>query len=230
MSVTATSQLRWLFTGDSITEWGRTDTANPHDIGDNYVSRLANGPLAHLTASGQLPHIEVLNSGVGGNRLSDLAARWHRDVIDLHPHLLSMYIGINDTWRRYDSGVMSPVDRFQRDLKDLLTPLADGGIAIVLVSPFVLPCPGRDRHWHEDLEPRICAIENVARHLGAIYVPLQEHMTVLGQKIGNTSVAADGVHPTPRGHDLIAQRWWAAWSERHDLYITQDFFTSDDKE
>nr|WP_300339570.1 GDSL-type esterase/lipase family protein [Actinomyces sp.] len=201
---------RWLFTGDSITEWGRRDNTDPHDLGEGYVSVLAAGPLATGPAG-----VEVLNTGVGGDRLADLAARWSTDVLDLHPDLLSVYIGINDTWRRYDCGMLSPTDLFRDRLASLLAPLAEAGTQLVLVSPFVLPAVGQDRDWAQDLEPRISAIEAVASWLGAVYVPLQEPMEALAEQVGAAAVAADGVHPGPAGHRLIAEQWWSAWTQRH---------------
>ncbi|MCI7456769.1 GDSL-type esterase/lipase family protein [Actinomyces urogenitalis] len=201
---------RWLFTGDSITEWGRGDNTDPHDLGQNYVSALAAGPLAAESEA-----VEVLNTGVGGDRLADLAARWSHDVLDLNPDLLSVYIGVNDTWRWYDSGLLSPTDLFREQLASLLAPLAEAGTQLVLVSPFVLPALGEDRDWAEDLEPRISAIEAVASWLGAVYVPLQEPMEALADEVGAAAVAADGVHPTPAGHRLIADQWWRAWTDAH---------------
>lgn len=196
------SPRRWLFTGDSITEWGRTDKRDPHDLGRNYVRLLAEEHLAGQT---------VLNTGIGGDRLSDLAERWQRDVVALAPDVLSVYIGINDTWRRYDEGVVSPVPAFARRLRELLVPFATAGTPLVLVSPFVLPYAEEDRNWHADLNPRVQAIAQIARELDAVYVALQEPMTALAARIGDAAVAADGVHPTPAGHRAIADAWWQAW-------------------
>ncbi|RAX20853.1 GDSL family lipase [Actinomyces sp. Z5] len=193
---------RWLFTGDSITEWGRIDKRDPHDLGHNYVQLLAEEHLAGRT---------VLNTGIGGDRLVDLAERWQRDVIDLAPDVLSVYIGINDTWRRYDEGIVSPIPDFERRLRELLAPFAAAGTPLVLVSPFVLPYTGEDRSWQEDLNPRVRAIARIAQELDAVYVPLQEPMTALAAQIGDAAVAADGVHPTPAGHRAIADAWWQAW-------------------
>ncbi|PHP53148.1 SGNH/GDSL hydrolase family protein [Actinomyces ruminis] len=110
-SSTSVPPRRWLFTGDSITEWGRTDKRDPHDLGCNYVRLLAEEHLAGQT---------VLNTGIGGDRLADLAERWQRDVVALAPDVLSVYIGINDTWRHYDEGVVSPVPAFAQRLRELL--------------------------------------------------------------------------------------------------------------
>ncbi|MFN8378973.1 MAG: GDSL-type esterase/lipase family protein [Anaerolineae bacterium] len=45
----------------------------------------------------------VINMGVGGNTVRDLAARWESDVTALNPDWLSICIGINDVWRQFDA-------------------------------------------------------------------------------------------------------------------------------
>lgn len=195
---------RWLFTGDSITEWGRTDKADPFDIGENYVS---------LLAAERLPGTEVLNTGIGGDRLEDLQRRWQHDVLELAPDVLSVYIGINDTWRRYDHGIESPAERFGEVLTELLVPLAAAGTELVLVEPFVLPHDGEDRGWVEDLGPRQAAVAGAAERTGAVLVPLQKAMS--DAETARTPLTLDGVHPTPAGHRLIADQWWSRWTAAH---------------
>jgi lysophospholipase L1-like esterase len=38
------------------------------------------------------------------------------------------------------------------------------------------------------------------------FVPLKEEFETLGKKYGNDVWLVDGVHPTPAGHKLIAER------------------------
>jgi len=45
--------------------------------------------------------IRVLNTGISGNRIVDLEARWQTDVLDLSPDWLSVMIGINDVWWQF---------------------------------------------------------------------------------------------------------------------------------
>ena len=54
------------------------------------------------------------------NRVKDLRARWDKDCIDLKPDWVSILIGINDTWRRYDSNDPTSVDSFEADYRHIL--------------------------------------------------------------------------------------------------------------
>ncbi len=192
---------RVLLTGDSVTDCGRR--ADPDGLGHGYVRLLAEGPLRAA---------DVRNTGIGGDRTADLAARWSTDVLDLAPDVLSVLIGINDTWRRYDSGVLTPVEAFEATYRDLLARLADrrgDATRLVLVEPFVLPVePAQERWWAEDLGPRVDVVHRLAAEHDAVLVPAAAHLTALAAQRGAAALAADGVHPTAAGHAELADLWW----------------------
>lgn len=189
-----------VFAGDSITEWGRQ--GDPDGLGTGYVRMLADGPLAGST---------VRNAGVGGDTLADLAARWPVDVLAHRPEVVSVYIGVNDTWRALDSGRPSPIDRFVADYERLVEPLVADVTRVLLVEPWVLPMEPGMRAWAADLDPRRAAVRELARSLGVGFVPLAAPMQALAARIGAAAVTADGVHPTPAGHRCIADAWSTAF-------------------
>ncbi|GJM75688.1 hypothetical protein HMSSN036_79040 [Paenibacillus macerans] len=86
-----------LFQGDSITDCGRNyeDSAS---LGFGYPLMVASR-LGYLFPEKNLVFV---NRGISGNRAIDLKNRWDRDCLDLKPTWVSILIGINDTWRRYD--------------------------------------------------------------------------------------------------------------------------------
>ena len=69
----------------------------------------------------------VVNKGVAGHRMYDLEARWTTDVLALTPSAVTVLIGINDTWRRYDRGLLSPVPEFEASLDRVLTLTGEKG-------------------------------------------------------------------------------------------------------
>ena len=90
---------RILLTGDSVTDWGR-DRSDPTSLGHGYAGIVA------ALAGARRPELGLtfLNRGVGGDTSAMLRARWEQDAVALAPTVVSILIGINDTWRRYDSG------------------------------------------------------------------------------------------------------------------------------
>lgn len=198
-----------VFVGDSITEWGRH--GDPDDLGTGWVRMLADGPLAGR---------HLVNAGVGGDTLADLARRWETDVLRHQPAMVSVAVGINDTWRRYDSGIISPVDSFEQTYLELVGPLADAGVHVVLVEPFVVPVEEAQFSWGQDLDPRRAAIVRVAEAVSATFVSLSPLLSRRAAVDGAAAVAADGVHPTPLGHRCIADAWWAAVETSHPTTTT----------
>ena len=192
-----------LFQGDSITDCGR-DRNNPASLGGGYAMMAA----SWFSASQPEAEMAFVNRGISGNRVKDLKARWKTDCLDLKPSLVSIFIGINDVWRRYDSNDPTSCADFEDGYRDILRQTKRALDAdLVILEPFVLPVP-RDRvAWREDLDPKIQAVRRLAKEFEAIYVPLDGIFAAACTKREPEFWAADGVHPTNAGHALIAQAW-----------------------
>jgi lysophospholipase L1-like esterase len=184
-----------VFIGDSVTDCGRRDDA-PDYLGEGYVRLIA----------GTLPERRIINVGINGNRVVDLRDRWHTDVVEQKPDILTVYIGINDTWRRYDSNDPTTAESFETDYRACLADIG-GASTLILVEPFVLPVNDEQERWHEDLDEKRAVVARLAEEFGAGFVPLQSVLAAAAEDRGATSLAQDGVHPTELGHRLIADAW-----------------------
>ncbi|HEX7736977.1 MAG TPA: SGNH/GDSL hydrolase family protein [Ktedonobacteraceae bacterium] len=195
-----------LFQGDSITDAGRHRFDSEH-LGSGYAQFAAAWFQALYPETG----VRFLNRGIGGDRARDLVARWQEDCLELRPTWISILIGINDTWRRYDSGDATSVYAYEESYRQLL----DGAQAIhqvhlILCEPFVLPTPADREGWREDLDPKIAVVRKLAREYGALYVPFDGLFAQAATRRESAFWAADGVHPTAAGHALMAQAWLRA--------------------
>ena len=184
-----------VFIGDSVTDCGRRDDA-PDYLGEGYVRLIA----------GTLPERRIINVGINGNRVVDLRDRWHIDVVEQKPDILSVYIGINDTWRRYDANDPTTAASFEADYRACLVDIG-GASTLILMEPFVLPVNDEQERWHEDLDEKRAVVARLAEEFGAGFVPLQSVLAAAAEDHGATSLAQDGVHPTELGHRLIADAW-----------------------
>ena len=128
-----------VFIGDSITDCGRR--AAPHaPYGNGYVS-LARALLhARYPARG----LRIVNRGIGGNTIRDLAARWREDVLAEEPDWLSVKVGINDVGRLIIGNLTDhvPIDEYEATYRTLLqqTPAAANG-KLILLEPYVIEPP-----------------------------------------------------------------------------------------
>ena len=203
---------RILFQGDSITDCER-DREYFYGMGNGYPL-LVKGALG-LDAPGEY---EVVNRGISGNRIVDLYARIEADFTNLKPDYLSIYIGVNDTWHEvaWENGVDTA--KFEKIYTMLLDEIyaACPDVKIILVAPYVLEgsatcnteeIPDRLERFRTDVAEKAAATERIAARYGLPCISLQPAFDAACEKAPPAHWAADGVHPTPAGHELIKRLW-----------------------
>ena len=195
-----------VFFGDSVTDCDR-DRASAGDpgLGLGYV-RICQ---AMLQARHPQSHIRITNRGVSGDRIYDLEERLQRDVLDICPDVVSILVGINDTWQRYGTHKRtSPVPEFTASYRRILSKIKTCTQATIIVcEPFLLPVPEDRRAWREDLDPRRQAIRGLAEEFQTEFLPLDTIFTEAARSQPAEAWAPDGVHPSAAGHGLIAKAW-----------------------
>ena len=188
--------MKYLFIGDSVTDCDRL--AYP-PLGTGWVNEIAK--------SGKV-NGEIQNVGISGNRLVDLAKRWNQDVIENKPTTLTINIGINDTWRRYDDNDPTSTEAFSDLFDQLLNETTSKiDLELVLCEPFLLHVRPEMLTWREDLDPKIEVIHNLASKYQAKLVKFDQILSAEAEKIGILDLAEDGIHPTELGHKLMAKTW-----------------------
>ncbi len=195
-----------LFQGDSITDAGR-NREDAHDLGVGYAM------LAASWFQALYPEKEVrfINRGIAGDRAVNLRARWQTDCLELRPTWVSILIGINDTWRRYDSNDATQTQVYEEAYRALLeSVIANLHARLILCEPFVLPVLEDRMTWREDLDPKIAVVRKLAREYQAILLPSDGIFAQASAQREPAFWAADGVHPSPAGHALLAQSWLRA--------------------
>lgn len=199
---------RILFIGDSITDCGR-DYYNKYDLGQGF---------AHIAGSmilGKYPelNLQILNRGVNGNKLTDLAARWQTDCLDLKPDSVTLLIGVNDIWHNRTAGrqlAASDFTEFNNIYRNLLQTLREINphVQLVLLQPFILPVPIDRLKWRGELRQLNKLIESIARDFEADYIRVDDHFMHLTKAIPPQKLTGgDGIHPTRVGHGVIANMW-----------------------
>jgi len=201
-----------LFQGDSITDSGRNreESSGPGiwALGNGYAKLAA----AHLLAARPSDGLAFLNRGISGNRVVDLYARILADTINLKPDVLSVLIGVNDTWHRFRGNNGVAVPKFERVFRDYLTEAraALPGIRFVLCEPFVLGCGHVTSEWVGEMDARRAVVRRLASEFGAVFVPFQEMFDAAVQEAPPEYWAPDGVHPSAPGHHRMARAWLEA--------------------
>ncbi len=201
-----------LFQGDSVTDCGRSrEEEQPNrGLGSGYPMLVA----ARMTADRPAGGAAFLNRGVSGNRVVDLYARWKIDALNLCPAVLSILIGVNDTWHEVTRKNGVEVERYETIYRMLLewTRRELPGTKLVLCEPFILEFEGSapDVAWRDEIDRRRAVVRKLAGEFDAVFVPFQQVVSDGARAAGNPAlVLGDGVHPTLTGHQMMADAWIA---------------------
>ncbi|WP_422770469.1 SGNH/GDSL hydrolase family protein [Plantactinospora sp. WMMC1484] len=155
--------------------------------------------------------VELHNLAVSGARIADVADHQLPEALTLRPHLASVLVGMNDTLRGdFD------VDALGRGLTDVIGALTGCGAAVLTAR---LPDPGRmfrlpgviARPLRRRMEALNDALDEIAASHGTIHVDLagsSDHALY-----ARTNWSVDRLHPSERGHRLLAFRFATALRE-----------------
>lgn len=192
-----------LFTGDSITDCER-DRNDPASLGTGYVHMLAE----QLKSEHAELNIRFRNTGISGDSTCHLVARWDEACINIQPDWISILVGVNNTWRRYDSNDSTLDDLFETECRELFDRIKNETTAnIILCSPFLLHINESVARMREDLDPKIRILKNLADEFDAVWVDFDAAFVAAQQRHIPSFWAEDGVHPTAAGHTLMAETW-----------------------
>jgi len=199
-----------LFQGDSITDAARSRSDigpnSPLGMGSGYTWLITERLLARFSDR----YLQIYNRGISGDRIQDLSRRWEGDTLRLMPEILSILIGVNDTWNYLYLGIGSSPEGFHniyhKLLEDTRQRLPD--IQLILCDPFLLVTGQVTTDWLDDLSQRQSSVSELAREFEAVHVPFQ---AALDQQVAGGipphQLLEDGVHPTQKGHRILADCW-----------------------
>ena len=218
---------RILFMGDSITDGNRYKKVElrwdlNHQIGHSYAFNI----VSHLGLKYPGKYA-FINRGISGNSIDDAALRWQTDVLEEHPDVLSVLLGINGEGKRdgtYPEGVeahLAHFDKVYREVLDL-SRAQNPDLKLVLIEPFYLPVGKRKEHYDDFMlvfRRKQKMIKKIAEDYGAVFIsvqkPLEELVTKTAEILIENGCSTDpyaywlwdGVHPTEAMHGFLAESW-----------------------
>jgi lysophospholipase L1-like esterase len=222
MSLVFGPQQKIVLIGDSITDCGRrSEPFAPYGAG--YVNFVRALLLARYPELG----LEVVNRGIGGNTVRDLAQRWEEDVIAEQPDWLSVKIGINDVWRTMTGRQAEavPLEEYRATYRALLERTRrETRARLILMEPYVIAPPVAEtsgevqmslqeaqRRYPELRQQNVATgpeLEAVMRHFRALMDEYIGAVRELGAEFGALLV------PTQGAFDEVLDRqppvFWAA--------------------
>lgn len=165
----------WVALGDSLTY------GFPFSPRQSWVARVE-----------EVLGVTIINRGVCGDTLAEMAARLEQDVLALRPDRCLLLGGTNDVYQvRY---------RFQgscRALIDIVEQLRQHSIEPVIG----LPLPVEEREIRVRLEKLLAWVQDFCREEGLLLIDFYSAF----MRKGGTVLLPDGVHPGREGYQLMAE-------------------------
>ncbi|MCU0341400.1 MAG: GDSL-type esterase/lipase family protein [Spirosomaceae bacterium] len=115
--------VRIVFFGDSITQ----AAIKPN----GYIDRLNQ----MLTQQNLKDKYELVGAGISGNKIYDLFLRIEDDVLAKKPHIVVIYVGVNDVWHKATSGTGTDPDKFVKFYEAVIKKLQAANIKVALCTP-----------------------------------------------------------------------------------------------
>ena len=196
-----------LFLGDSITDCNHY--FDPENLGYGYVRMISeqiNTPDINY---------QVLNKGNDGFTVPSVRRLWKRSCLNLKPDFITILIGINDLAVIKNTGITLSVglaefrEQYQALIDDIRM-MTD--CSILLMEPFIFPWPAEYTAWEEDLHTLSNLIQKHAVKNTLSFLPLWDELRTTAKSEGYSEITTDGIHLTPNGHKLIANKWLEATS------------------
>lgn len=203
-----------LFQGDSITDAGRGT-----GLGLGYPM-LVTAQLGFENPG----KYNFINRGISGNRIVDVYARIKADIINLKPDYMSILIGVNDVWHEVDVKNGVDADKFEKIYSMLIEEIKEAlpDIKIMIMEPFCLRAfatddteeiPNKWNIFKTEVKKRGEKAKAIAAKYDLPFITLQDKFDEAAKLTENDYWLADGVHPTPMGHELLKREWLKAFKQ-----------------
>ncbi len=201
-----------IFAGDSVTDAGR---ARPS--GEGLFGAYGNGFVSYIAGffDALYPQLDlrVVNRGVSGDRISELAARWQEDVLDDSPDWVAVMIGVNDVWRRFDSPHFHEqhltVEYYRETLERLIETTLPRVKGMVLMTPYYLE-PNRADPMRAELDKRCEVVAELAAKYSLPLADVQAGFDRFMEHMYSSVITWDRVHPNHIGCALICKVFFEA--------------------
>ncbi|MGQ0680661.1 MAG: GDSL-type esterase/lipase family protein [Actinomycetota bacterium] len=194
------NQARIVFLGDSITVGG----VKP----GGYVG------IVERTLQFQYPELKIdaFGTGVVGNRLPHLIARFDRDVLPMDPTHVVVYVGVNDVGSPPPPGGNTGLRAYREGMVDLVRRIEAAGARAILCTPGVIgETPTSETRENRLLDEYAGAVREVAAATGSRVCDLRAAFTGFLERFNPRGLqkgilTSDGIHLNRSGDRFVARQ------------------------
>ncbi len=177
-------------------------------IGDSITDRWA------IDAYFQGTQGMLVNRGIGGDITPFVRKRFAADVIQLHPRLVVIKIGVNNFWALetwWDASLLQTPQQIEEEIitdtsamaKDALTHNIQ--VALCSILPTNIPFNGVTAIRNKAIKQVNERLEHIAHELQDVtFVDYHSHLVADDGLTLRDGLADDGIHPHSVGYDIMA--------------------------
>ena len=200
---------RIVFAVDSVTDMGSVQPVGEglfDNLGHSYV-RIVENMLAVFYPE---IRVRVTNSGISGNTSRDLLERFDRDVRLLKPDWISIWIGINDVWRQFDSPAMTDVcvlpEEYRENVEKMILAVKDNVKGVFVLTPYYIE-PNKSDIMRARMEEYAEICRALADKYNCTLIDFQKMYDRYCSIRHSSYIALDRVHPNQIGATLMAKEF-----------------------
>jgi isoamyl acetate esterase len=191
-----------IFFGDSITQAG----VNP----GGYIMQID----SIARKQGVKENYDFKGAGIGGNKVYDLYLRMEEDVLQKKPHIVVIYVGVNDVWHKNSFGTGTDADKFEKFYQAIINKLQQNKIKVIVCTPAVI---GEKKDFSNSQDGDLNEYSNIIRSLAVKNgLPIADlRKTFLDYNLKNNPsnsdkgiLTTDRVHLNEKGNQLVAEEIW----------------------
>jgi len=182
-----------LFFGDSITDAYR-NYDDKNDLGKGFAYLLQKKYQQHY----------FINRGISGHKTSDLLDRFH-EVLEEKIDVCFMFIGINDAWHPHLHQYPFDLKTFSKNYELLIQKLLakQNTFKTYLILPHVFKLNYIDDPTFDDIMLMKQESMKLAKAYGLETLDLKPYLNKEKKTYKENEILADGVHPTPKGYEIM---------------------------
>ncbi len=157
----------------------------------------------------------LVNRGIGGDTTTYVRRRFEADVVQLHPGLVVLKIGVNnfwdlDTW--WDASLLRTPQEIEKEIiTDILAVVKDAltqniQVALCSILPTNIPFNGNTAVRNQTIKQVNERLKHIAQELQHIvFVDYHSHFVADDGLTLRDGLADDGLHPHALGYDIMAK-------------------------
>jgi lysophospholipase L1-like esterase len=198
-SMTFQKKINVVFFGDSITQMGM----NPR----GFLVRM-NETLKQKGLSSQY---DLIDAGVGYDKVYDLYLRMDSDVMAKNPDIVFIWVGVNDVGHK-TSGTGTDPEKFERFYTAIIKKLQAKNVKLVLVTPAVIGERTDETNPQDgDLNYYSKMVRELAIKYNCKLIDMRKAFRDYDSKNNPDNkekgiLTVDRIHPTDEGNKLIAEK------------------------